>query len=39
MTRGAAEKPAGAWSPDQVVDFMLGRLEAGDFYILCRTTR
>ncbi|MGF7147016.1 NAD(P)-dependent dehydrogenase (short-subunit alcohol dehydrogenase family) [Sphingomonas zeicaulis] len=31
----AAEKPAGAWSADQVVDFMLERLDAGDFYILC----
>lgn len=33
--RGATEKPAGAWSADQVVDFMLKGLEAGDFYILC----
>jgi NAD(P)-dependent dehydrogenase (short-subunit alcohol dehydrogenase family) len=32
---GAAEKPAMAWSPEQVVDFMLERLIAGDFYILC----
>ena len=29
------EKPAAAWSPEQTVDFMLARLEAGDFYILC----
>jgi NAD(P)-dependent dehydrogenase (short-subunit alcohol dehydrogenase family) len=28
-------KPAGAWLPEQVVDFMLQRLAAGDFYILC----
>jgi NAD(P)-dependent dehydrogenase (short-subunit alcohol dehydrogenase family) len=28
-------KPKGAWTADQVVDFMLERLEAGDFYILC----
>ncbi len=35
MTRGAAEKPPGAWSAAQVVDFMLERLTAGDFYILC----
>ena len=36
LTRpGASEKPAGAWTPDQTVDFMLERLEAGDFYILC----
>lgn len=30
-----APKPAGAWSADQAVSFMLTRLEAGDFYILC----
>ncbi len=33
--RGRTEKPAGAWTPDQTVDFMLQRLGAGDFYILC----
>jgi NAD(P)-dependent dehydrogenase (short-subunit alcohol dehydrogenase family) len=33
--RGRTEKPAGAWTPDQTIDFMLQRLEAGDFYILC----
>ncbi|MBL6076894.1 SDR family NAD(P)-dependent oxidoreductase [Belnapia sp. T18] len=32
---GRTEKPAAAWTPDQTVDFMLERLEAGDFYILC----
>jgi NAD(P)-dependent dehydrogenase (short-subunit alcohol dehydrogenase family) len=31
----ATEKPAGAWSSEQVVDFMIERLGAGDFYILC----
>lgn len=31
----AREKPAGAWSPEQVVEFMIERLAAGDFYILC----
>jgi NAD(P)-dependent dehydrogenase (short-subunit alcohol dehydrogenase family) len=31
----AAEKPPSAWTPEQVVDFMLERLTAGDFYILC----
>ncbi|TCT37652.1 SDR family NAD(P)-dependent oxidoreductase [Martelella mediterranea] len=29
------EKPDGAWTPEQTVDFMLERLDAGDFYILC----
>jgi len=33
--RGRTEKPAGAWTPDETVDFMMQRLEAGDFYILC----
>ncbi|HYQ46832.1 MAG TPA: SDR family NAD(P)-dependent oxidoreductase [Polyangiaceae bacterium] len=32
---GAAEKPASAWTAEQVVDFMIERLGAGDFYILC----
>jgi NAD(P)-dependent dehydrogenase (short-subunit alcohol dehydrogenase family) len=32
---GRTEKPAGAWTPEQTVDFMLERLAAGDFYILC----
>jgi NAD(P)-dependent dehydrogenase (short-subunit alcohol dehydrogenase family) len=31
----AAEKPAGAWTPDEVITFMMERLAAGDFYILC----
>ncbi|MDQ8029955.1 MAG: SDR family NAD(P)-dependent oxidoreductase [Brevundimonas sp.] len=29
------DKPAGAWTAVETVDFMLERLEAGDFYILC----
>jgi NAD(P)-dependent dehydrogenase (short-subunit alcohol dehydrogenase family) len=28
-------KPAAAWTPEQVVDFMLPALARGDFYILC----
>ncbi|MDB5981743.1 MAG: short-chain dehydrogenase [Pseudomonas sp.] len=32
---GRSEKPAGAWTPEQTVDFMMARLDAGDFYILC----
>jgi NAD(P)-dependent dehydrogenase (short-subunit alcohol dehydrogenase family) len=43
LTAGSrVEKPAGAWMPEQTVAFMLERLEAGDFYILCpdnETTR
>ncbi|HMQ92718.1 MAG TPA: SDR family NAD(P)-dependent oxidoreductase [Amaricoccus sp.] len=36
LTRGDRdEKPAGAWTPEETVDFMLARLDAGDFYILC----
>jgi len=33
--RGRTEKPADAWTPEQTVDFMIERVEAGDFYILC----
>jgi NAD(P)-dependent dehydrogenase (short-subunit alcohol dehydrogenase family) len=33
--RGRADKPAGAWTPEQTVDFMIERIDAGDFYILC----
>jgi len=32
---GRTEKPAGAWTAEQTIDFLLARLEAGDFYILC----
>lgn len=37
-----AEKPAGAWTPEQVVDVMMGGLARGDFYLWCidnETTR
>jgi len=33
--RGRTEKPAGAWTPEETVDFMMESLERGDFYILC----
>jgi NAD(P)-dependent dehydrogenase (short-subunit alcohol dehydrogenase family) len=33
--KGRVEKPSGAWTPEQTADFMMRRLEAGDFYILC----
>jgi NAD(P)-dependent dehydrogenase (short-subunit alcohol dehydrogenase family) len=33
--KGRAEKPAAAWTPEQTVDFMMRRIDAGDFYILC----
>jgi NAD(P)-dependent dehydrogenase (short-subunit alcohol dehydrogenase family) len=36
MTRAAGgEKPKAAWTPEQLTDFFVQRLEAGDFYILC----
>jgi NAD(P)-dependent dehydrogenase (short-subunit alcohol dehydrogenase family) len=35
MTRGHAEKPPGAWTPEQVAEFMILGVSAGDFYILC----
>ena len=40
--RGIAEKPAGAWTPEETVAFMMERVAAGDFYVLCpdnETTR
>ncbi|MDW9356430.1 SDR family NAD(P)-dependent oxidoreductase [Sinorhizobium meliloti] len=33
--QGRTEKPAGAWTPEQTVDFMMEGLASGDFYILC----
>ncbi len=33
--RGRADKPAGAWMPDQVIDFLVTGMGQGDFYILC----
>jgi NAD(P)-dependent dehydrogenase (short-subunit alcohol dehydrogenase family) len=33
--RGRTEKPAGAWTPDQVVDMLIVGMAAGDFYIIC----
>ncbi len=32
---GRTEKPAGAWTSEQTVDFLLESVTAGDFYILC----
>jgi NAD(P)-dependent dehydrogenase (short-subunit alcohol dehydrogenase family) len=32
---GGSEKPAAAWTPEQVVDFLLESLARGDFYVLC----
>ena len=34
-SRGRSEKPAGAWTPDQVVDMLVDGMGKGDFYILC----
>ncbi|MEM7078380.1 MAG: SDR family NAD(P)-dependent oxidoreductase [Pseudomonadota bacterium] len=35
ISRFVPEQPPGAWSPAQVVEFMLTSLTRGDFYILC----
>ncbi|MBD9373379.1 SDR family NAD(P)-dependent oxidoreductase [Rhizobium sp. ARZ01] len=32
---GRTEKPAGAWTPEQTIAFMMSSLDRGDFYILC----
>ncbi len=40
--RGVTERPAGAWTPEETVDFLLTGMARGDFYILCpdnETTR
>ena len=30
-----SEKPAAAWTPEQVIDFLLPAMARGDFYVLC----
>jgi NAD(P)-dependent dehydrogenase (short-subunit alcohol dehydrogenase family) len=34
-SRGRTEKPAGAWTADQVIDMLVDGMGKGDFYILC----
>jgi NAD(P)-dependent dehydrogenase (short-subunit alcohol dehydrogenase family) len=33
--RGVTEKPAGAWTPEDVVDALLPAMARGEFYVLC----
>jgi NAD(P)-dependent dehydrogenase (short-subunit alcohol dehydrogenase family) len=33
--KGRTSKPDAAWTPEQTIEFMMARLAAGDFYILC----
>ena len=33
--KGVTQKPEGAWTAEQVVDFMMDSMANGDFYILC----
>jgi len=33
--QGRTEKPAGAWTPEQTVEFLFASVNRGDFYILC----
>lgn len=33
--RGVDEKPAGAWTADQVVDYLVDSINCGRFYIIC----
>jgi NAD(P)-dependent dehydrogenase (short-subunit alcohol dehydrogenase family) len=35
IARFIPEKPAGAWTAEQVVDFMIESIDRGDFYVLC----
>ena len=42
IARRIAERPPGAWTPDQVADRLLSGIGAGEFYVLCQdneTTR
>ncbi|MCV3735812.1 SDR family NAD(P)-dependent oxidoreductase [Rhizobium sp. TRM96647] len=34
-SNGRTEKPEGAWTPEQTLEFMMESLARGDFYILC----
>jgi NAD(P)-dependent dehydrogenase (short-subunit alcohol dehydrogenase family) len=34
-SRGHSEKPAGAWTPDQVIDRLIAGMAQNEFYILC----
>lgn len=34
-SRGQTEKPAGAWTAEETIDFMIDSVGRGDFYILC----
>lgn len=33
--RGRTDKPAGAWTPEQVAEMLVAGMNQGDFYILC----
>lgn len=35
MKKRLPEKPDAAWTPEQTIDYMIKRLNNGDFYILC----
>ena len=35
IQRFLPEKPDAAWTPEETVDYFLGRMAKGDFYILC----
>ncbi len=35
ISRHVPQKPPSAWTPEQVVDFLVQSLERGDFYVLC----
>ena len=35
ISRFLPEKPAGAWTSEELVDYALPRLERGDFYLVC----
>ncbi|KAI7913762.1 hypothetical protein M9X92_009307 [Pyricularia oryzae] len=34
-SKAGAEKAPGAWHPEQVVDFLVGKMDQGSFYVIC----
>ncbi|PTB65702.1 NAD(P)-binding protein [Trichoderma citrinoviride] len=35
MAHGVKEKPAGAWAPEQVADYLYKKMEQDKFYVIC----
>lgn len=35
QTGAAGEKPAGAWAPEQVADYLYTKMDQNQFYVIC----